>query len=72
MFRPQTAIIRCLVLLKLSQYIKYTRIKYLFIHTICKCGVSCLIYLSIIRQPMMAHCGRNMLLDGGVKFLNFK
>jgi hypothetical protein len=40
MFWPQRTIIRCLVMLKLLHCIKC-----LFIHTMCKCDVSCLIYL---------------------------
>jgi hypothetical protein len=46
MFRPQRAIIRCLVMLKLSHCIKYNYLKCLFIHTLCKCDVLCLIYLT--------------------------
>jgi hypothetical protein len=38
MFQPQRAIIRCLVMLKLSHCIKYKKyIKCLLIHTMCKC-----------------------------------
>jgi hypothetical protein len=37
MFRPQRAIIRCLVLLKLFLCIKH--VKYLFIYTMCKYDV---------------------------------
>jgi hypothetical protein len=51
MFRPQRAITRCLVVLKLPHCIKY--IECLFIHTMCKCGVSCLIYLMYTRFVLL-------------------
>jgi hypothetical protein len=50
--------IRCLVMIKLSHCIRY--IKCLFIHTMCKCDVSCLLYSMYTR-----------FLFGLIKFIHF-